>query len=373
MKSLDRKLLENAVDSRALNDVKECKVMGLSLRICQENKILMDRVYGESINSSSIFRLASMTKPITAVSMMTLAEKGSICINDTVEKYLPEFSNIKIMKIDENNNITYSENPIKMTILHLLTHTSGICCGKLSEFFMSKMSEDDNKTLANAVKYYSKTALAFEPYTANEYSPIVAFDILARIVEKVSDTDFNDYLHKSIFEKCEMFDTTFTPSKNQIKRIVPMHARINDKNDICEMKDGCIFSNFPSSHYLGGAGLVSTLSDYSNFASMLLNDGRFNGNAVLLPESVRLIATPHVPREIMPHHERWGLGVRVIVSDNYYIPKRSFGWSGAYGTHFWVDPVNKITAVYMRNSSYDGGAGAAAACAFERDVYSALV
>lgn len=75
----------------------------------------------------------------------------------------------------------------------------------------------------------------------------------------------------------------------------------------------------------------------------------------------------------MPAHERWGLGVRVIVKDGYYLPKHCFGWSGAYGTHFWVDPINNITAVYMRNSSYDGGAGAAAACTFEKDVYSALI
>lgn len=372
MKLLNQRLLEQAIDSRALNDVKECKVMGLSLRICQDNKILMDRVYGEKIDSSSVFRLASMTKPITAVSVMTLAEKGVIDILDPVKKYLPEFSSIKVMNIDSENKITYKENSVDMTLLHLLTHTSGICNGKLSDYFMSRMSDEDIKTLDNAVKYYSTTALDFEPYTANEYSPIVAFDILAKIVEKASDTDFNEYLHRNIFEKCEMTDTTFTPSEAQIERIVPMHARVDGKNGVCEMKDGCIFGNFPSTHYLGGAGLVSTLSDYSNFASMLLNDGSFNGNRVLTPESVKLLSTPHVPKEIMPHHERWGLGVRVIVSDEYLIPKHSFGWSGAYGTHFWVDPVNKITAVYMRNSTYDGGAGAAAACTFERDVYSAL-
>ena len=115
--------------------------------------------------------------------------------------------------------------------------------------------------------------------------------------------------------------------------------------------------------------MASTLDDYSAFAEMLLNKGNAGEKQIISPELIEMMATPQLPKSIMPDPQVWGLGVRVITHESYKIlPVGAFGWSGAYGTHFWVDPVNKITAVYLKNSAYDGGSGALTAAHFEEDV-----
>ena len=123
-------------------------------------------------------------------------------------------------------------------------------------------------------------------------------------------------------------------------------------------------------NYLGGAGLISSLEDYFNFAQMLLNGGTFDGRRVISERAINELSRPQVFKR---SSEYWGLGVRVIsdAPDNV-LPEGSFGWSGAYGTHFWVDPFNRIIGIYMKNSRYDGGSGAVTSKNFEADVYSAL-
>ena len=139
------------------------------------------------------------------------------------------------------------------------------------------------------------------------------------------------------------------------------------------MPRGCVFERIPMHHFLGGAGLVSTLHDYSNFAELLLSEGTFRGVTILKKETFRLLCTPQVSKEIMPMEERWGLGVRVITEEDYpYLPVGSFGWSGAYGSHFWIDPTNRLFAVFMKNSRVDGGAANESARMFEKAVYTAF-
>ena len=126
-----------------------------------------------------------------------------------------------------------------------------------------------------------------------------------------------------------------------------------------------MFADFPTSHQLGGAGLTSTVSDYLLFAEMLLG----GGGGIISPESVRLMSTPSVPYSVQKRNKRWGLAVKVVSDESYEsLPIGAYGWSGAYGTHFWVDPENKVVAVYMKNSHYDGGGDAITAKNFEWDV-----
>lgn len=154
---------------------------------------------------------------------------------------------------------------------------------------------------------------------------------------------------------------------------IPQYDKIDGTGAVYPMKPGCVFDETPCTHFLGGAGLISSLDDYIRFAQMLLRGGEINGNRILSENTVKFMSEPQVPESIMHGNERWGLGMRVITSDEYkYLPKGTFGWSGAYGTHFWVDPVNGITAVYMKNSVYDGGSGAITAANFEKDVFNSL-
>jgi CubicO group peptidase (beta-lactamase class C family) len=174
-----------------------------------------------------------------------------------------------------------------------------------------------------------------------------------------------------------MVNTTFIPTEEQWSRFIVMHSRREeDGHGISEdgaTQPSCIFENFPITWFSGGAGLCSTLPDYVRFAEMLVNFGRLPDGTQLVPEElIREMGTPWVPFEVMPAWERWGLGVRVITDERHWLPVTTFGWSGAYGSHFWVDPVNKITAVYMKNSRYDGGAGSQTSIHFEQDVYACL-
>jgi CubicO group peptidase (beta-lactamase class C family) len=165
------------------------------------------------------------------------------------------------------------------------------------------------------------------------------------------------------------------PNEEQEGRIIDMHQKQDGKNAVYDMPKGCIFEDFPKEHYLAGAGLLSTLHDYSNFAKMLLNKGEINGKRILSQESVKLLSTPQIPKELMPVPSpgRWGLGVKVIADDTHpTLPKGAYGWSGAYGSHFWVDPENEIYAVFMKNSRFDGGSSNESSINFEKAVYQKL-
>ena len=363
------KLFEN-IDSVAQYDISNNKVFGSAYCVYCDGKTV-EKCYGTvslntnvPITNTSIFRLASMTKPITAVATLILSERGLLSLDDSVDKYLPAFRDIEIIDAEGN-----TQTPKNMpTIRNILSHTSGIvsCPDK-----QSRMSETDKKTLDNSIAFYVKSGLDFEPNTMQYYSGSSAFDVLTKIIQIVTRTDYQSFLRKEIFTPCGMNDTTFVPNIEQEKRIVAMHNKVNGENVVFEMRKGCVFEEYPCTHYLGGAGLVSTLQDYCNFAKMLLNQGKTETGRILDEKTFHQLCQPQVSQEIMPGNERWGLGVRVITEDTYpYLPKGVFGWSGAYGSHFWIDPVNKIFAVYMKNSKYDGGSGNESAVNFEKAVYS---
>ncbi len=133
--------------------------------------------------------------------------------------------------------------------------------------------------------------------------------------------------------------------------------------------EGCVFGDIPTSQCCAGAGLVSSLHDYSLFAEMLLNEG----DRVVSKAMIEKMRTGQVSKKIMPTPNNWGYSVRVITGEEYgKLPVGCFGWSGAFGSHFWVDPTNKITAIYMKNSAYDGGAGSITGMNFETAVTCSL-
>ena len=372
MKLLDVDRIRENIDEVAMYDISSSKAFGSAYYVyCDGSEI--EKCYGtKSLNSDcpvtnrTIFRLASMTKPITAVAALILAERGMMSLDDGIDKYLPSFRNIKIRDVQGN----VSEPKRIPTVRNILTHSSGI--GSVAEKLML-MTPDDRKSLDSSVSFYLNSGLDFEPESRQMYSGTAAFDVLTKVIETVTGADYFTFLKKEIFDPCKMVDTTFVPDAEQQARMIKMHQRVDEKNDVYEMPDGCIFENIPCTHYLGGAGLVSTLHDYSNFAKMLLCKGKTDEGQILRGETFDLLCTPQISTEIMPGKERWGLGVRIITDDSYpYLPKGSFGWSGAYGSHFWIDPVNHIAAVFMKNSKFDGGAANESARNFEKAVYSSF-
>jgi CubicO group peptidase (beta-lactamase class C family) len=268
------------------------------------------------------------------------------------------------------NNGAETDTISKITVRQLLTHSSGIGSGAAWERSVKKMSAEDIDNVESFVAFLSKEPLSFLPGTKQEYSGIGAFSVLTGIIQKITGETYAEFLKKEIFEPCQMRNTTFVPSAEQWERVIEMHDKQDGKSKVGKTYEGCVFENIPTQNYLGGAGLISCANDYLNFAQMLLNGGIFDGKRVLSEASVSRISKPRI---LFTAKEWWGLGVRVISdSQEGELPIGSYGWSGAYGTHFWIDPSNRIIGVYMKNSRYDGGSGAVTSKNFETDVYFSL-
>lgn len=362
------------IDKIAKYDFDNNKVFGSCYLVYKKGEVIEKCLGHVSANSLShvtnktIFRIASMTKPITAVATMILVDKGLLSPDDSIDKYLPQCKKLKI--IDYLGKVS---TPKQMpTIKHILTHTSGIGCDPRK---VCPRTPADKITLDAAIDYFIRRGIDFEPGSRVEYSGTGAFDFLQKIIVTITGEDYLKFLEREIFIPCDMPDTTYLPNEEQEGRIIDMHQKQDGKNAVYDMPKGCIFEDFPKEHYLAGAGLLSTLHDYSNFAKMLLNKGEINGKRILSQESVKLLSTPQIPKELMPVPSpgRWGLGVKVIADDTHpTLPKGVFGWSGAYGSHFWVDPENEIYAVFMKNSRFDGGSSNESSINFEKAVYQKL-
>lgn len=380
MKKLDTDLLSVNLQKRISADVESGKIGGAAVCVMQNGKVAYKNYFGYSnvetgqkMCDNALFRMASMTKPITTAAVMILVEHGLLRLNEPISKYLPGFENMNIGTVNENGDaVILKKAERQITAEMLLSHSSGLGCCNTYAAQNKKMTPADKLNLETAVKYHENTLLDFEPGERECYSPTAAFDVLARIIEIISGMKFADFVKTNILSPLGMDNTTFTPTEEQWANIVAMHDFKDGKAINADMPK-CCFADFPSTYTCGGAGIISSLDDYSKFAEMLLADGTYNNNVILSAKSVAEMRTPRIPWGNCRAYELWGLGVRVNKNAFYKsLPDGAYGWSGAYGTHFVVDTENKITAVYMKNSFYDGGSGAVTAANFEKDIYAAV-
>lgn len=377
MRKLNPELLAQNIEKRINEDIESGRVGGAGVKVMQNGEVLYRRDFGYSdcdtktpLAPDTMFRLASMTKPITAAAILIQMGRGLIDLFDPIDKFLPQYASLDLGHLDENRAVVRTgKAQNKVRVVHLLTHSSGIGTLEVGDVQWAQMKPENMQSIETVVDYFSKAAIAFEPYTAQTYSPMVGFDVLARIIEVTSGMPYRDFVKKEIFEPLGMKDTTCIPTEEQWGRLINMHNYIDGKGVSADVGSRFIFEGFPLTYNCGGAAIASTVEDYSRFAAMLLNEGSFEGKQIIPAALVRSMGIPHLPETIMPFHEIWGLGVRVIVREDHpSLFAGTYGWSGAYGTHFWIDPENKVVAIYMKNSRYDGGAGALTACNFEYDV-----
>lgn len=377
MRKLNAEKLNALVDARVNADIESGKVGGAALCVVQDGEILLHKTYGyqnattkEPLREDAMYRLASMTKPITAVAALIAEEQGLLSIDDELAKYIPAYAHMKIGHVEEGKAVYDKDAETPITIKHLLSHTSGIGTLEIGDLAWAQMPADKAQTPEGVMDWFADKMIAFEPYTAQWYSPIVAFVAVARIIEIVSGMDYNAFLKKYLLDPLGMNDTTFAMIEEQKARMIAMHNYTEEQGGFAVPKSvETIFENVPVTQYCGGAGLAATLDDYVKFGEMLTHGGTYNGVRILSPESVKKMGSVQVTDAIMGPPQQWGLGVRVITAD-YQMPIGCFGWSGAYGTHYWSDPENKITAIYMKNSGYDGGSGAVTSFLYEQDVYA---
>lgn len=283
----------------------------------------------------NLFWIASMTKPITAAAVLMLEDEGKLSVDDPVAKYLPELGHLK----------TAGGKPAKLTLRHLLTHTSG----------MPEATHDESRAavkLADLIPHYAKKSLQFEPGTKWQYCQS-GINSLGRIVEVVSGESFPDFLQKRLFDPLGMKDTTFYPTQEQIGRLAKSYKATGGALE--ETKIFILDGHEPTSRQrypAANGGLFSTAKDYGRFCQMLLCQGTLDGRQYLKPETVRRMATLQTGdlKTGFTDGNGWGLGCCVVRQPQgvtAMLSPGTFGHGGAYGTQAWIDPVKQVAYVLM--------------------------
>jgi CubicO group peptidase (beta-lactamase class C family) len=314
----------------------------------------MDREGTKPMRRDTVFRMASMTKPVIGTAVMMMLEEGRLRLSDPISMYIPEFKDQRVAILEtagtEEIPPTFHTVPAErdITIKDLLTHTSGLSSGPMGRSEARKVRRQPNETLADYIPRLGKTPLEFQPGSRWMYSPSDGIDVLARVVEIVSGMPLNIFLKQRIFAPLDMPDTSHYPTEAQMPRLVTAYRKTD--TGLVETENSLSMSS--RVYFAGGGGLVSTVDDYSHFAQMLANGGELNGRRLLSPRTVKLMSSVHIPSTLPGRAagEGYGLSVRVVddaVAGDHRVSDGSFGWSGAYGTHFWIDPVEEIVAVMM--------------------------
>ena len=318
----------------------------------------------QPMTPASIFRIASMTKPVVGVAIMMLVEEGRLRLTDPVSRYIPEFRDMRVAVAQPatgrgagagSAGPRFYRVPAQreITLKDLLTHVSGLGSGPMSTSEIDAVARKDGETLADYIPRLGKTALEFQPGSRWTYSPGAGFETLGRVVEIASGMPLDRYLRERIFDPLAMQDITFWPSDAQRPRLATVYTRGANGLAKAQMPNDTMSRNV---YFRGSGGLYSTAEDYIPLGMMLANGGALNGTRLLGRKSVEMLRAVHVPDTLpgRPAGEGFGLSVRVVTDHaarNTMLSNGTYGWSGAQGTHFFVDPEEELVGVLMVQTS----------------------
>lgn len=327
---------------------------------------LMDLERGKPTREDTIFRIYSMTKPVTSVAMMMLHERGLFQLSDPVHKWIPSWEHLRVYRYGKNPNFTTDPPARAMTVRDLLTHMSGLSYGIMERTHVDgayrKLGIGDGKgSLADMVAKLSQLPLEFSPGTRWGYS--VATDVLGHLVELITGDRFDEFLRRNVFEPLGMVDTSFIVPEASIERLSANYTRTPDKKLSLIDDPGQSAYARPRTYLSGGAGLVSTAMDYVRFAEMLRRGGELDGVRILGPRTIKYMTTNHLPggadlaglavgsfSETRYEGVGFGLGFHVTIDPvRAQVPSSvgEFGWGGMASTAFWVDPAEDLSVVFM--------------------------
>lgn len=357
-------------------------IAGASGLVARDGKVVLKTNVGwqdvegkAPLGEATIFRIASMSKPITSVAVMILVDDGKLKVTDPLSKYVPEFKDMKVLvpsKDGKGHELVKANREI--TIHDLLTHSSGITYRLLNKPFVAKMYVDAGVsdgisetpgTIGDNVKKLAKLPLVCQPGAAWEYG--LNTDVLGYVVEVASGKTLDEFLRERVFKPLKMNDTYFILPKEKRGRLATLYsvgpdktiARFGDKP--VKQQAAVISATYPtrddSKYYSGGAGLVSTTGDYFRFCQMMLNRGELDGARVLKAETVDLMTKNQLGelRIQFPGFDLMGYGFGILSEKGKETAKDgagagSYSWGGAFGTFFWVDQKNKLVGVFMTQS-----------------------
>ncbi|HEY3738982.1 MAG TPA: serine hydrolase domain-containing protein [Bryobacteraceae bacterium] len=340
-------------------DVDAKRLPGAVLLIVRNGKVVFDDAIGfqdraaaTPMKKDSIFRIASMSKPITTVAAMTLVEEGKLDVGAPVAQYLPEFRNVKV-------GMEGAAPKRPMTVQDLMRHTSGLTYGLFGNSPVDQLYRKSNlfasKSLEEMVKTIAGMPLLHQPGEVWEYS--VSTDVLGRIIEVISGKDLDTFVRERVTGPLKMNDTGFWVEGAAVARLAKADGAANAPFED-ETKKPNVFS--------GGGGMLSTASDYARFCQMLLNGGELDGVRILAPKTIALMTSDQLPATVERHTPvamalgpfgptpemgtSFGLGFAIRVDAGRNPMPGSVGdysWGGIAGTLFWVDPQTKMVAVFM--------------------------
>jgi CubicO group peptidase (beta-lactamase class C family) len=349
------------LDAAVKRLVDDKQVAGLVTLVERHGKVVnfnaagqLDVRKNDPVQKDSIFRIYSMSKPITGVAMMMLYEEGKWQLNDPVSRYIPEFARLKVYAGKNDDGSPKLEDARRsMTMRELMTHTAGLGYVLSPNNPVDKMIIDGNvlnpgAPLQTMIDGLAKIPLLAQPGTRWSYS--IAVDVQGYLIEKFSGQSFADFARTRIFEPLGMKDTAFYVPKEKLARFSQVHTGAGASLAVdTNRPDPTVVPLGPS----GGGGLFSTAMDYARFCEMLLQGGQLNGVRLLAPRTVEMMRTNHVnpdPIKTMPPGTGWGMDFQVVTdaaAAGDSVSDGTFSWFGIAGTWFWIDPVKDLAFVGM--------------------------
>jgi CubicO group peptidase (beta-lactamase class C family) len=354
-------------------EVDQKQLAGIVTLLARHGKVVEERTYGKKnlasdapMTKDTIFRIYSMTKPVTGVAMMILYEEGKWHPSDPISKYIPEFAHLKVFKgVDQNGNMILEDPVHPPTMKELMTHTAGFTYGFFGNSPVDKMYMDrkvwQSKSLQEMIDKLAKISLLYQPGTRWVYS--VSMDIQGYIIEKLSGQSLPDFMEQHIFGPLGMKDSGFFVPPEKRNRFATLYNEDKNGQLVADANSFGAHAPFMTQPTMpsGGGGMVSTVQDYLRFAQMLLNGGELDGVRILAPDAVKLMTSNHLAPQLMtgkfsigPAVIRpglgWGYDCAVFTNPlqaDEVVGKGTFFWVGAADTWFWVDPTNDLIFVGM--------------------------
>ncbi len=327
----------------------------------------------QTMTPAAMFRIASMTKPVVGVAIMMMVEEGKLRLNDPVSRYIPEFRNMKVAVAQPAAGGRGAGAPAaggrgaaptppqfytvpaqrEITLKDLLTHVSGLGSGPMGNSDIEKVARKEGEKLSDYIPRLGGTALEFQPGSRWTYSPGAGFETLGRVVEIASGMPLDRFFRTRIFDPLAMKDITFWPSEAQWPRVASVYTRGANGLTKAQTPNDTMSRNV---YFRGSGGLYSTAEDYIPLGMMLAGGGELNGKRLLSRKTVEMMTAAHALDTLAgrPAGEGYGLSVRVVtnhVARGTMLSDGTFGWSGAQGTHFFVDPKEQLVGVLMVQTS----------------------
>ena len=351
--------------------VEEGKMPGMIALVARHGKVAYYKSFGKmdieaqkDMSKDAYFRIASMTKAITTVAVMILYEEGNFLLTDPVSKFIPEFSNPKVIrKSSTSDSIILVPANGEITIRHLLNHTSGISYGSgLQKEYYQKAGmtvglDHTPGTIGEMIKKLGKLPLISHP--GEEFNYGMSIDVLGYLVEVVSKMPLDEFLKKRIFEPLKMENSYFSLPAEKFPNLAVLYKK--DEKGKLVKSVRAYTKPVNQTYFAGGAGIISTASDYVRFAQMLLNKGELDGKRILSRKTIELMTSNSIGDKYIFNNLRYtsgdkfgyGFGIRTergVFDENESIG--SYGWDGAFYTRYWVDPKEDLIGIFM--SQMDG-------------------